>query len=68
MIKGNFDLEDMREQLLQMQNMGGIGAMLDKLPGLGQIPESVKNQVMNDSQSSQMIAIINSMTPKKGFI
>jgi signal recognition particle subunit SRP54 len=65
MIKGNFDLEDMREQLLQMQNMGGIGAMLDKLPGLGQIPESVKNQVMNDSQSSQMIAIINSMTPKE---
>ena len=45
--------------------MGGIGAMLDKLPGLGQIPESVKNQVMNDSQSSQMIAIINSMTPKE---
>jgi signal recognition particle subunit SRP54 len=38
---------------------------MDKLPGMGQIPQSVKNQVIGDSESSRMIAIINSMTPKE---
>ena len=30
-----FDLEDFRDQLQQMNNMGGITGMLDKLPGMG---------------------------------
>ena len=65
MAKGRFDLDDMRDQLMQMQEMGGMGALMDKLPGMGQIPQSVKNQVIGDSESSRMIAIINSMTPKE---
>src|SRR5690606_27396043 len=40
-----FDLNDMRDQFEQMQNMGGIGELLDKLPGMGQIPEHLKQQV-----------------------
>jgi signal recognition particle subunit SRP54 len=44
-IKGKkFDLNDMRDQLLQMQNMGGLPALMDKLPGMGQIPRTVKQQ------------------------
>ncbi|HEX6550412.1 MAG TPA: signal recognition particle protein, partial [Gammaproteobacteria bacterium] len=39
-----FDLEDFRDQLQQMQNMGGLSAMLDKLPGAGRIPEQAKSQ------------------------
>jgi len=57
-----FDLEDFKSQLLQMQNMGGLGGLVDKLPGMSNLPENVKAQV-NDKQTGQMIAIINSMTP-----
>jgi signal recognition particle subunit SRP54 len=59
-----FDLEDFRSQLEQMQNMGGISNLADKLPGMGQLPEHVKNRV-NDKQTGHMIAIINSMTPQE---
>ncbi|MGK2927160.1 MAG: signal recognition particle protein [Lysobacterales bacterium] len=57
-----FDLEDFRSQLEQMQNMGGLGGLVDKLPGMGALPEQVKAQV-DDRQTRQLIAIINSMTP-----
>ena len=57
-----FDLEDFRSQLEQMQNMGGLGDLVDKLPGMGQLPDHVKSQV-DDRQTRQMVAIINSMTP-----
>jgi signal recognition particle subunit SRP54 len=65
MAKGQFDLSDMREQLLQMEQMGGMEALMDKMPGMGQIPASVKNQIMGGAQSKKMVAIINSMTPKE---
>ena len=57
-----FDLEDFREQLVQMKSMGGMMSMMDKLPGMGQLPDAVKDQ-MNDKLTVQMEAIINSMTP-----
>jgi len=59
-----FDLVDFKSQLEQMQNMGGLGGLVDKLPGMGNIPDRVKSQV-NDKQTRQMIAIINSMTPQE---
>ncbi len=59
-----FDLNDMRDQLEQMQNMGGIAALMDKLPGMGQIPDAVKNQVTG-KEVPRMVAIINSMTKKE---
>jgi signal recognition particle subunit SRP54 len=60
----SFDLEDFREQLLQMQNMGGVGSMLDKLPGMSSIPQEMKDKV-NDKELSRQIAVINSMTMKE---
>jgi len=57
-----FDLQDFKGQLEQMQNMGGLGGLVDKLPGMSNIPDKVKSQVDNH-QTGQMIAIINSMTP-----
>jgi signal recognition particle subunit SRP54 len=57
-----FDLGDFRGQLEQMQNMGGLGGLVDKLPGMTNVPDHVKSKV-NDKQTGQMIAIINSMTP-----
>jgi signal recognition particle subunit SRP54 len=58
----DFDLQDFKEQMLQMANMGGMRSLLDKLPGMGELPEQVKNQV-NDKEMGRLIAIINSMTP-----
>lgn len=60
----SFDLNDLKEQLLQMQNMGGVSAMLDKLPGMGSVPKEVKDKV-NDKDLARQIAVINSMTPQE---
>ncbi|MDF2177132.1 signal recognition particle protein [Aliiglaciecola sp. CAU 1673] len=57
-----FDLQDFKEQLEQMRNMGGMMSMLDKLPGMGQMSEQIKDKA-NDKSFNQMEAIINSMTP-----
>lgn len=57
-----FDLADFRDQLRQIRSMGGVGSLMDKLPGMGQVPEAVKNQ-MNDQDTRRQEAIINSMTP-----
>ena len=57
-----FDLEDFREQMMQLQNMGGIMGMIDKLPGVDKLPQKAMNQ-MDDSKTTQVIAIVNSMTP-----
>ena len=59
-----FDLNDMREQFQQMQNMGGLSSLMDKMPGMTQIPEHVKNKVTG-KEMPRMIAIINSMTPRE---
>ena len=59
-----FTLEDFQSQLLQMQNMGGMSSMMDKLPGMGNLPDSVKGQV-NDKSTDKMLAVINSMTVKE---
>lgn len=63
--KGNkFTLEDFQSQLVQMQNMGGMTSMLDKLPGMSNLPDMVKDQV-NDKSTGRMLAVINSMTLKE---
>jgi signal recognition particle subunit SRP54 len=59
-----FNLEDFRSQLEQMINMGGIGSLMDKLPGMSQMPQQMKAQV-DDKSTGHMIAIINSMTPQE---
>ncbi|MGA9575611.1 MAG: signal recognition particle protein [Lysobacterales bacterium] len=59
-----FDLEDFRSQLEQMQSMGGLGNLVDKMPGMSDLPDQVKNRV-NDKQTVSMVAIINSMTPQE---
>ncbi len=60
----SFDMEDLRDQLLQMKKMGGMTGLLDKLPGVANIPDNVKQQV-DDRQFDRMVAIINSMTPQE---
>jgi len=59
-----FDLEDFREQFQQLKNMGGLTSLLDKLPGMPNLPQAAMNQV-DDRHITRMEAIINSMTPKE---
>jgi signal recognition particle subunit SRP54 len=59
-----FDLEDFKEQMEQMANMGGLSSLMDKMPGMGNLPDHVKNKV-NDKEVVKTIAIINSMTPQE---
>jgi signal recognition particle subunit SRP54 len=61
---GRFDLEDFRDQLQQMRNMGGITAMLDKMPGMGNMAQMAEQNV-DMKQFARMEAMINSMTPKE---
>ncbi|QIZ75533.1 signal recognition particle protein [Ferrimonas lipolytica] len=60
-----FDLTDFRDQLQQMKNMGGMMGMLEKMPGMGNLPPEALAQVQGDKMTKQMEAIINSMTPKE---
>jgi signal recognition particle subunit SRP54 len=57
-----FDLADFRDQIQQMNNMGGITGMMDKMPGMGNMSKVAQDKV-NDTFFVQMEAIINSMTP-----
>ena len=57
-----FDLQDFKEQLEQMRNMGGMTSMMDKMPGMGNMSAQIKEKA-NDKSFVQMESIINSMTP-----
>jgi signal recognition particle subunit SRP54 len=57
-----FDFNDLREQMLQLEKMGGVGALLDKLPGkLSQAAAQASGQ-FETRQVKRQIAMINSMT------
>ena len=60
-----FDLDDLRDQLQQMINMGGIGSMMDKIPGMANVPQHMRDQANNNKAIPQQIAIINSMTQQE---
>ena len=59
-----FDLVDYRAQLSQVMSMGGMGAMLDKLPGGAAMAGKVNGQ-FGDKELKRQIAIIDSMTAKE---
>ncbi len=58
-----FDLSDLKDQLEQMMNMGGMAAMLDKLPLPGNVNSAALKDSANEKQLSRQVAVINSMTP-----
>lgn len=59
-----FDLEDFRDQLRELQKMGGINSILSKLPNMGALPPHLKNQ-FDEKRFKKIEALINSMTPKE---
>ena len=65
MAKGQFDLNDLRMQLQQMQNMGGLGMLAGMLPGMKKAKQAMAAADMDDKVLVHMDAIIGSMTPKE---
>jgi len=62
--RGHFDLEDFKQQIGQMNKMGGIASMMDKLPAqlAGKIDPA---KLQDDKQFKRIEGIINSMTPQE---
>ena len=65
MAKGQFDMNDLRQQLRQMQSMGGLGALAGMMPGMKKAKAAMANSGMDDRVLLRMDAIIGSMTPKE---
>jgi signal recognition particle subunit SRP54 len=64
LVKGEFDLEDFRDQLQQLKKMGPISQLLDMIPGMSQMTKDLSPDVTNQ-QMKVIEAIINSMTPEE---
>ncbi len=65
MAKGQFDMNDLRMQLGQMQKMGGLGALAGMMPGMKKAKAAMAQSGMDDKVLIRMDAIIGSMTPKE---
>jgi signal recognition particle subunit SRP54 len=61
--KGQFDLEDLAEQLRQMQKMGGMQGIMGMLPGVQKAKQQIAASGMTDKTFKRQEAIITSMTP-----
>ena len=59
----NFDLNDFKMQFQQMRNMGGMNAMMDKLPA--QLSQAAQNVKIDDKAIGRTEGIINAMTPQE---
>jgi signal recognition particle subunit SRP54 len=58
----SFDFNDLRDQMQQLEKMGGMGALLDKLPGQLSQAAAKAPGAFEDRLVRRQIAIINSMT------
>jgi signal recognition particle subunit SRP54 len=65
MAQGKFDLDDLRMQLRQMQQMGGLGMLAGMMPGMKKAKAAMAASGMDDKVLLHMDAIIGSMTPKE---
>jgi len=65
MAKGQFDLNDLRMQLQQMQRMGGLGALAGMMPGMGKLKGQVDAVDGSGKLLQRLDAIVGSMTPKE---
>jgi signal recognition particle subunit SRP54 len=52
----------MREQLVQMQNMGGLGGLMGMLPGIAKMKNQIAAANLDDKVLKHQVAVIDSMT------
>ena len=65
MRKGAFDLSDLREQIVQMQQMGGMSGLMSMMPGVAKIKNQLAERNLDETVLKRQVAIIDSMTPKE---
>ena len=65
MRKGAFDLSDLREQIVQMQHMGGMSGLVAMMPGVAKIKNQLAERNLDEKVIKRQMAIIDSMTPKE---
>jgi signal recognition particle subunit SRP54 len=65
MQKGEFDLDDLADQLKQMQKLGGMSSILGMLPGIGKMKKQIDAAGLDDRMFKQQVAIISSMTKQE---
>jgi signal recognition particle subunit SRP54 len=58
-----FNFVDLREQLTQVRSMGGLGALMEKLPA--ELLRNANPGQIDDRQLRRQVAIIDSMTPRE---
>jgi len=63
--KGNFDLNDLSQQLKQLQRMGGLGSVMGMLPGVGKIQKQLSQANIDEKILKRQQAIISSMTKEE---
>src|SRR3954451_21960022 len=62
--KGKFDLNDFRQQIVQMKKMGSVKELMGKIPGLSQMPVDL-DELDADGEVKRIQGIIDSMTPEE---
>src|SRR5215203_213825 len=65
MRKGQFDLNDLREQLTGMQQMGGMAGLMGMLPGVAKMKNQLAAANLDERVLKRQMAIIDSMTAKE---
>jgi signal recognition particle subunit SRP54 len=60
-----FDLEDFRNQMLQMKKMGGLSALMDKLPAQLTQAAQAGGAQLDDKVIRRTVGIVDSMTPQE---
>jgi len=65
MRKGAFDLSDLREQIVQMQRMGGMSGLMSMLPGIAKIKNQLAERNLDEKVLKRQMAIIDSMTAQE---
>jgi len=62
LLRQQFNLDDFKDQLAQLRNMGSIDELLNMMPGGGNIPKEIKQLSLNEKSFKRVEAIIDSMT------
>ena len=63
LLKGKFDLDDFRKQIVNMKKMGSMRELMSKIPGLNQMPMDLLGGMEPDEEIQRIQGIIDSMTP-----
>ena len=63
--KGLFNMNDLKNQLEQMQKMGGLQSLMGMMPGMGKLTKNIDDKALDDSVIKRQIALIQSMTKKE---